>query len=303
MPRIPVFYSPRQFAVTTSMSPSAAKPAKVVESWQALGLPIRIVEPKPVTVDDFAITHDRTFVEDVLAARRTNGFGNRSTQVAAALPWTSGAMVTAARYVLENGGVASAPCSGFHHAGYDQPAGFCTFNGLMVTALKLHAEGRATRVGILDCDQHFGDGTEELIRRHRASRWLTHATAGQDYPRDARRFLGLLPKLVKAFKDCDVLLYQAGADPHIDDPLGGFLNDDELAKRDAIVFDVTNALGLPLVWNLAGGYQTPLRRVLDIHDRTMIECARVYCGASRSLTSVKQSSKPGFRRGTTTRDP
>ena len=37
-----------------------------------------------------------------------------------------------------------------------------TFNGLVVTAMKLHKEGRAKRVGILDCDQHYGNGTEEL---------------------------------------------------------------------------------------------------------------------------------------------
>ena len=267
------------------MSPSAAKPAKVVASWRARGLPIRVIKPKPVTVEDFALAHDRMFVEDVLAARRDNGFGNRSTQVASSLPWTTGAMATAARYVLENGGVACAPCSGFHHAGYDHPVGYCTFNGLMVTALKLHAEGRAARIGILDCDQHFGDGTEELIRRHRTSRWLTHVTAGQDYPRDARKFLAILPKLVKSFKDCDVLLYQAGADPHIDDPLGGYLNDDELEQRDAIVFAETRRLGLPVVWNLAGGYQTPLRKVLDIHDRTMIECVRAY-GGSGAFTAA-----------------
>ena len=165
----------------------------------------------------------------------------------------------------------------------------------MVTALKLHAEGRAARIGILDCDQHFGDGTEELIRRHRTSRWLTHVTAGQDYPRDARKFLAMLPKLVKSFKDCNVLLYQAGADPHIDDPLGGYLNDDELAQRDAIVFAETRRLGLPVVWNLAGGYQTPLRKVLDIHDRTMIECVRAYGGSGVRLhdaSSRRSSARP-----------
>ena len=42
---IPVFYTPRQVAATTSMSPSAAKPAKVVASWRALGLPIQVIKP------------------------------------------------------------------------------------------------------------------------------------------------------------------------------------------------------------------------------------------------------------------
>lgn len=277
MDAIPVFYSPRQVAVTTSMSPSAGKPAKVVASWQALGLPIRVVEPKPVTVDDFALAHQRAFVEDVLAGRRNNGFGNRSLQVAASLPWTTGAMVTAARHVSESGGVACAPCSGFHHAGYAQPSGFCTFNGLIITALTLHKEGRAKRVGILDCDQHYADGTDELIRHHGLSRWLRHVTAGRDYPRSAKRFLSALPGIVRAFKACDILLYQAGADPHVDDPLGGYLTDDELAERDSIVFKEAKNIGLPVAWALGGGYQQPLRRVLDIHDESMIACLRVYC--------------------------
>ena len=275
---IPVFYTPAQVAVTASMSPSAEKPAKVVASWQARGHPIRVVAPQPVTVDDFALAHDRAFVAAVLAGRRDNGFGNRSAQVAAALPWTTGSLLSAARHALAHGGVAAAPCSGFHHAGWDQPSGFCTFNGLVVTALKLRAEARAAKVGILDCNYHYGDGTEALIARHRASRWIRHATAGRHYPRDARRFLALLPRLVRAFAGCDVLLYQAGADPHVDDPLGGFLDDDQLAERDAIVFAEARALGLPVAWNLAGGYQEPLRRVLDIHDRTMAECVRAYLG-------------------------
>lgn len=275
---IPVFFTPKQVAVTSSMSPSAGKPVSVVASWQERGLPIRIVEPEPVTVDDFALALDRDFVADVLACRRDNGFDNRSAQVAASLPWTTGSMLSAARHALAHGGVAAAPCSGFHHAQFDRPFGFCTFNGLVVTALKLRSEARIARIGILDCDQHFGDGTEALIERHNASDWIVHVTADQDYSREAEPFLAALPKLVQRFEGCDVVLYQAGADPHINDPLGGFLDDAQLARRDAIVFRGMRLLGVPVAWNLAGGYQTPLRLVLDIHDRTMIECVRAYLG-------------------------
>jgi acetoin utilization deacetylase AcuC-like enzyme len=289
---IPVFYTPKQVAVTTSMSPSAGKPASVVASWQERGLPIRIVEPKPVTVDDFALALDRNFVEDVLACRRDNGFNDRSAQVAASLPWTTGSMLSAARHVLAHGGAAAAPCSGFHHAQYDRPYGFCTFNGLIVTAMKLKAEGRIARIGILDCDQHFGDGTEALIERHNASDLIVHVTADQDYPREAKPFLAALPGLVQKFAGCDLVLYQAGADPHIDDPLGGFLYDDELARRDAIVFAEARKLALPMAWNLAGGYQTPLRLVLNIHDRTMIECVRAYLGEAALPAALRRGGTP-----------
>ena len=113
--------------------------------------------------------------------------------------------------------------------------------------------------------------------RNRLSNWVHHVTAGRDYPHDAARFLGALAGIVRSFADCDLLLYQAGADPHVDDPLGGFLDDEQLARRDAIVFGEARRMGLPVAWNLAGGYQEPLAKVLDIHDRTMAACVAAYC--------------------------
>jgi len=273
---IPVYYSPEQVAEPQGASPSASKPRLVLESWRAQGYPIRVLEPQPVTVDDLALAHDRRYVEDVLALRAPNGFGNRSPSVARSLPWTSGSMLSAALAALDSGRVACAPCSGFHHARHDAAAGFCTFNGLMVAALKLKALGRVARLGILDCDQHYGDGTDEIIDRSHARGWIRHVTAARGYRRVANPFLATLPGLVESFEGCDLLLYQAGADPHVCDPLGGFLDNDQLAERDRIVFRGAHRLGLPVAWNLAGGYQDPLRNVLDIHDRTMQECVEVY---------------------------
>lgn len=275
---IPVFYSPEQVAEPQGASPSASKPRQVLESWQARGFPIEVLEPRPVTADDLALAHDWRYVEDVLALRAPNGFGNCNASVARSLPWTSGSMLSAALSALDSRTVACAPCSGFHHARFDEGAGFCTFNGLMVAALKLKALGRVDRIGILDCDQHYGDGTDEIIDRKGAGAWIRHVTALRGYRRAAESFLTALPGLVETFGGCDLLLYQAGADPHVDDPLGGFLDDDQLADRDRIVFRAAHRLGIPVAWNLAGGYQDPLRKVLDVHDRTMRECVEVYVG-------------------------
>lgn len=276
MDAIAVFYTPAQVGEKYAYSPSSGKPADVVASWQARGFPIEIVEPSPATEDDFALAHDRRFVEDVLALREDNGFGNRSPAVARSLAFTTGAMLAAARRALDTRSVACAPCSGFHHAGYGHAAGFCTFNGLMVTALKLRAEGVVRRVGILDCDQHYGDGTDDIIECTGSRGWVHHVTAVQGYARDARTLLTALPGIVQGFAGCDLVLYQAGADAHVHDPLGGYLDDDQLARRDTIVFAEAHRLHLPIAWNLAGGYQVPLRDVLDIHDRTMQACVSEY---------------------------
>lgn len=97
-----------------------------------------------------------------------------------------------------------------------------------------------------------------------------------DYPYQAQPFLRVLPKIVEHFAACDLMLYQAGADAHIDDPLGGWMTDSQLAVRDDIVFQTAKRFKLPIAWCLAGGYLTPLQRTLNIHNGTMLACANAF---------------------------
>ena len=84
--------------------------------------------------------------------------------------------------------------------------------------------------------------------------------------------LAELPARVRAMDGCDVVLYQAGADQHIADPLGGLLTTAELAARDEIVFSLLAELGIPVAWNFAGGYQREedgsIPKVVEIHSNT-----------------------------------
>ena len=70
----------------------------------------------------------------------------------------------------------------------------------------------------------------------------------------------------------DLILYQAGADVHKDDPLGGVLSTEQMACRDRMVFEGARACRLPLAWNLAGGYQRDeegtILPVLRLHEQT-----------------------------------
>ncbi|HYX22399.1 MAG TPA: hypothetical protein VFA98_16265 [Thermoanaerobaculia bacterium] len=283
LPKIPVFYTPKMVAESGCESPSALKPKAVVASWLEK-FPVTILEPRPATLSDYARVHAVDWAEDVLKCRKPNGFGNKSPEVAAALPYTSGAMLQAARLAISTGAAAAAPCAGFHHAGYASAEGFCTFNGLMVAAFALKADG-IQRVGVLDLDMHYGNGTVNIKNRFGAD-WITHFTGGLNWtrPDQAEEFLeeGLYETLAQMIGEkVDVVLYQAGADPHIDDPYGGWLTTEQLRQRDAIVFDVLSVAKIPVAWNLAGGYQRDkdggISKVLEIHDNTMRECARVYC--------------------------
>jgi len=275
--RIPVLFSRAAVADNDSFSPSAGKPKAVVAAWQALDLPIELQAIVPVTVDELQGAHDLQFVENILSCRTENGFGNRSADVARSLPYTSGAMLCAALAALA-GGIACAPVSGFHHANYASAGGFCTFNGLMVTAVRLLADRKLRRILILDCDMHYGNGTDDIIDHLKLESTVENVTFGRWYatPAQSERYLEHLEHEARRMQDFDLVLYQAGADVHVDDPLGGVLTTEQMSRREEIVFGAAKAAGVPLAWNLAGGYQQPLAKVIGLHVQTMCLCARVY---------------------------
>jgi acetoin utilization deacetylase AcuC-like enzyme len=278
---LPVFFDRRMVPPLHALSPDARKPAEVIESWRRLELPLLELAVTPATVDELARAHERRYVERVLAGRAANGFGKRDLEVASSLRFTSGAMLAATRLATAlRLPAAIAPCAGFHHAGYAHGGRFGTFNGLMVAATAVHAEGLAQRVGILDCDMGYGSGTDEIIEELGASSWVRHFTAGATFGRggDAREFLSSwLPKALEAMRDCDVVLYQAGAEPRVDGPLGGLLDTEQLCERDNRVFRELSAWQIPVVWSVAGGYDLELdrsiARVLASHDSTLVESA------------------------------
>jgi acetoin utilization deacetylase AcuC-like enzyme len=274
---IPVFYREDMLAEADSFSPSAGKPRHVVAAWDAASLPIRIESYPPATLDELCRSHDAAYVRGVLSLEFPNGFDNRREDVARSLPWTTGAMLAAAREALRRG-VACAPVSGFHHAHYASGGGFCTFNGLTVSASALLSEGIVRRVLILDCDQHFGDGTEQILERLDLERTVENVSFGRwfDAPQEPDAYLAELGEQVSRFADFDLVLYQAGADVHVDDPLGGVLTTGQMIERDRIVFEAARDAGVPIAWNLAGGYQEPLSRVVELHVNTMRCCALAY---------------------------
>lgn len=66
----------------------------------------------------------------------------------------------------------------------------------------------------------------------------------------------------------------------MDDPLGGYLTTEEMRQRDRYVFQMCKGAGIPLAWNLAGGYQREpdgsIPIVLELHGNTMQECCAVF---------------------------
>jgi acetoin utilization deacetylase AcuC-like enzyme len=58
-----------------SFSPSANKPKRSVDSWISKGLPIDLIVPNPVTLDEVCAVHDEEFVRRIQSGEIDNGFG------------------------------------------------------------------------------------------------------------------------------------------------------------------------------------------------------------------------------------
>ena len=288
-----VFFSKAMVAESgCRASPSAAKPGIVAKALKGSGIPVCFLDPTPLREEEIAAAHDPKYVHGVLSGKTANGFGNCSEDVARSLPYTNGAVVDAAIAALNGLPAVAALASGFHHAGYSGGGGFCTFNGLVIAALRCIKTG-AERVAIIDADYHYGDGTQDILHRLQMNEAIFHYSFGMDFhhPGQAEAYLKRIDKLrheLEAFKP-EVIIYQAGADAHCEDPLGGVLTNEELMERDRKVFQIAKDLGVGVAWTLAGGYQRDrdggISRVVEIHLNTFRAALEVQTGNCNYNTS------------------
>jgi acetoin utilization deacetylase AcuC-like enzyme len=229
--------------------------------------------------------HDWVHVRAVREGKKLNGFSNADPAYLAHALRSCAALVSAAETVLnewEAPEVVFAPVSGFHHAGYADCQGYCTFNGLMIAAKWALDSGAVSSVCIIDGDGHWGNGTQDIIDRLRLGARVNHVSlshlATQGSHEEAQKRIRFALQ-----KKPGLVLYQAGADAHIDDPYkSGYLTDEGWRERDMTVFSLCKDLKLPVVWNLAGGYNG--HKTLTLHNDTFVSALRVYYPECYRLT-------------------
>ncbi len=239
--------------------------------------------------------HDPEYVDQVLSStlphekERRIGFPV-SAEISQRVRFTSGGTWLAAKLALEHGYAANS-AGGSHHALADTGAGYCVFNDLAVSANRLIAEGDVGRILILDLDVHQGDGTASLLAG-RSDIMTVSVHAEKNFPvRKARssldieledgtgdaeylRILSLeLPAILNDFRP-DLVLYQAGVDPHVDDRLGRLgLTDEGLAARERFVIRQARQQNIPVASALGGGYGTDHMAVAKRHALSMVAMA------------------------------
>lgn len=288
-----------------------------MEELRASGIGMTEYAPDPMPREWLEAVHDPQYVDEVFRAEvprekeRRIGFPV-TERIRDRVRHTNGGTWLAA-ILAQSLGYAANSAAGSHHALAHTGAGYCVFNDLAVVSNRLIAEGRADRVLIVDLDVHQGDGTASLTAG-REDIFTFSMHADKNFPvRKARSSLDValpdaidddgfmealsrhLPAILSDFAP-DILLYQAGVDPHADDRLGRLsLTDAGLAKRDRFVVNCARSRGVPIASALGGGYGDDQRAVAARHARSIIEMAEENARFVASASALGTSREPEKR--------
>jgi acetoin utilization deacetylase AcuC-like enzyme len=232
--------------------------------------------PEPMPQQWLEAVHDPDYVAEVLEARvpteKTRRIGFAVTPaVAARAAVVPGGTWLAARLAIAHGYAANT-AGGSHHALAATGAGYCVFNDLAIAAVRLVEEGIVARVLVVDVDVHQGDGSAALLAgRPDIATYSIHAEKNfpvrkarstldvplADGTRDGTYLTALEDTLAPLLDTVQpqIVLYQAGVDPFVDDRLGRLaLTREGLVQRERLVAEMVRARGIPLASTVGGGY-------------------------------------------------
>lgn len=253
-----------------------SKYALLLPALAARGQAVAVLDPPVMPPEWLHAVHDAAYVDAVLAAAVPPDVERRiglpvTAAVARRTLLVAGGTHGAALHALACGWAANG-AGGSHHAGPEGGAGYCVTNDLAIAANRLVAQGVVRSILIVDCDVHQGDGTARIMAgRDDIITFSIHADKNfpvkkarstldiglPDGTGDADYLAALEPALAAllARHRPQLVLHQAGVDPHKDDRLGRLaLTDDGLAAREALVARLVARAGAALTVTLGGGY-------------------------------------------------
>jgi len=258
-----------------------------------------IIEPKLASLAALRLVHTQQYVDDLLGLKWTPSIMQSELPISqeivdAYLLATSGTILAAQKAMAD--GIAVNLGGGFHHAFPDHAEGFCYTNDIAIAIRQLQHERAIRKAAVVDCDVHQGNGTAYIFQNdpsvftfsiHQENNYPVKQESDldiglDDYTNDSeyiRHIQRVLPQILEEFQP-DFLLYAAGADPYMDDQLGGLsLSIDGLKRRDKFIISGCVTRGIPIAIVLAGGYAVKTDDTVEIHCNT--------CRIASELSSSK----------------
>ena len=260
--------------------------------------PEQFFRPELPDLEAIALVHDREYVDAYW-----QGTLDPKAQRRIGLPWSPelayrtriavGGTLLTARLALAHG-LACNTAGGTHHAFPSYGSGFCIFNDLAIASRVLLKEGLVQKILIVDLDVHQGDGTalifqdEPKVFTFSMHCQINFPSIKQISDRDVplregmeddeylRTLADYLPDLLSEVKP-DLVLYDAGVDPHIGDRLGKLaLTDAGIYRRDMQVLSTCVSQGFPVASVIGGGYCEDMRSLVYRHSLLQRAASEVY---------------------------
>ncbi len=254
--------------------------------------------PEQPPLDWLTFVHEPDYVDAYC-----NGTLDPKAQRRIGLPWSAalahrtriavGGSVLTAKLALQYG-LACNTAGGTHHAFPGYGSGFCIFNDLAIAARVIQSQNLARTILIVDLDVHQGDGTAYIFQND-PSVFTFSMHCGSNFPGtkqhsdldvplpngmedDAylRTLAKYLPDLLTQVRP-DLVLYDAGVDPHRDDALGKLaLTDTGLFRREMQVLSTCAGQGYPVACVIGGGYSKDLESLVYRHSLLHRAASQVY---------------------------
>ena len=260
--------------------------------------PEQFFRPELPDLEAIALVHDLEYVNAYW-----QGTLDPKVQRRIGLPWSRelayrtriavGGTLLTARLALAHG-LACNTAGGTHHAFPSYGSGFCIFNDLAIASRVLLKEGLVQKILIVDLDVHQGDGTalifqdEPKVFTFSMHCQINFPSIKQISDRDVplregmeddeylRTLADYLPDLLSEIKP-DLVLYDAGVDPHIGDRLGKLaLTDAGIYRRDMQVLSTCVSQGFPVASVIGGGYCEDMRSLVYRHSLLHRAASEVY---------------------------
>ncbi len=260
-----------------------------------------VLEPEMPTREDLLLVLTPGYLDDLDNLRWTAATIRSEMALTEAIvefsKLTVGGTVLACAQALECG-IGFHIGGGFHHAFENHAEGFCYINDIAAAARKLKTERRVTKVAVIDCDLHQGNGTARIFQHdplvftfsiHQEHLYPIKERSDldvglTDYAGDDEYLSKLnqhVPSIMKKFEP-ELSIFVAGADPYKGDRLGTLqLTKEGLKQRDEIVVRSSREMGIPLAVVLAGGYAVDTNDTVDIHTNTSLACEKIEAKVGR----------------------
>ncbi len=184
-------------------------------------------------------------------------------------------------------GIAGNLAGGTHHSFANSGQGYCVFNDVCVAAKVMQKKGLITKVLVVDCDVHQGNGTASICKTDDSVfTFSIHCLENYPFKKtngdldvalppetcDEEHLDSLKSSMNSIFDrfEPELVFYLAGADPFAGDRLGRLsLSKSGLQTRDKTVFDFFRNMEIPVAFAMAGGYAPDLDDIVDIHFATI----------------------------------